>query len=112
MSSARSVIAAVKEMGISVGLSRFPDKPVALKVLRFLQADYVRLNDALAIGDLAPLEAVVKEIHAVGAQVIVDGIDDPRALDKHWSAGVDLLQGTFIQRPSDTLASRFEQAVM
>ncbi len=112
MSSARSVIAAVKEMGISVGLSRFPDKPVALKVLRFLQADYVRLNDALGTGDLAPLEALVKEIHAVGAQVIVDGIDDPRALDKHWSAGVDLLQGTFIQRPSDTLASRFEQAVM
>jgi len=39
---------ALKDMGIAVGLSRFPDKPVAVKVLRFLQADYVRLSDALA----------------------------------------------------------------
>jgi EAL domain-containing protein (putative c-di-GMP-specific phosphodiesterase class I) len=85
---------------------------VAVKVLRFLQADYVRLADALAGADLGPVEAVVKEVHAAGAQVIVDGIDDPRALDKHWSAGVDLLQGSFIQRPADTLGSRFEQAVM
>jgi PleD family two-component response regulator/EAL domain-containing protein (putative c-di-GMP-specific phosphodiesterase class I) len=112
MSNVRSVIAALKEMGIAVGLSRFPDKPVAIKVLRFLQADYVRLTDGLAAGELVAVEAVVKEVHAAGAQVIADGIDDPRALDKHWSAGVDLLQGSFIQRPANTLASRFEQAVM
>jgi EAL domain-containing protein (putative c-di-GMP-specific phosphodiesterase class I)/GGDEF domain-containing protein len=112
MSSARTVIGALKDMGIAVGLSRFPDKPVAIKVLRFLQADYVRLGEALTAGDLAPVESVVKEVHAAGAKVIVDGIDDPRELDKHWSAGVDLLQGSFIQRPADTLGSRFEQAVM
>jgi len=41
MSSARTVIGALKDMGIAIGLSRFPDKPVAIKVLRFLQADYV-----------------------------------------------------------------------
>jgi len=112
MSQARSVIGALKELGIAVGLSRFPDKPVAIKVLRFLQADYIRLADALAAGDLSAIESVVKEAHAAGAKAVADGIDDPRGLDKHWSAGVDLLQGSFIQRPSDTLASRFEQAVM
>jgi PleD family two-component response regulator/EAL domain-containing protein (putative c-di-GMP-specific phosphodiesterase class I) len=112
MSSARTVIGALKDMGVAVGLSRFPDKPVAIKVLRFLQADYVRLGEALTAGDLAPVESVVKEVHAAGAKVIVDGIDDPRELDKHWSAGADLLQGSFIQRPADTLGSRFEQAVM
>ena len=112
MSNARSVIAALKEMGIAIGLSRFPDKPVAIKVLRFLQADYVRLTDALATAQQGAIEAVVKEVHAAGALVIVDGIEDPRGLDKHWSAGIDLLQGSFIQRPADTLSSRFEQAVM
>ena len=66
---------------------------------------------AQSLDTLAAL-AAGKEVRAAGARVIVDGIDDPRELDKHWSAGVDLLQGSFIQRPADTLASRFEQAVM
>jgi len=112
ISNARNVINALKELGVAVGLSRFPDKPVAIKVLRFLQADFVRLAGAVTAGEVPAIESIVKEAHAAGARVIADGIDDPRGLDKHWSAGANLLQGNFVQRPSDTLASRFEQAVM
>jgi PleD family two-component response regulator/EAL domain-containing protein (putative c-di-GMP-specific phosphodiesterase class I) len=112
LSKVKGVITALKEMGVAVGLSRFLDRPVAIKVLRFLKVDYVRLFESLAAADVATVEAAVKEVHAAGAQVIVEDIDDPRGLDKHWSAGVDLLQGSFIQRPADTLGSRFEQAVM
>jgi PleD family two-component response regulator/EAL domain-containing protein (putative c-di-GMP-specific phosphodiesterase class I) len=112
LSSARAVLAALKEMGVAIALSRFPDKPVALRVLSFLQADYVRLGDSVANADAAAVSDIVRQLHEAGARVIVDDVDDPRGLDKHWSAGVDLLQGSFIQRPSSGMDFRFEQAVM
>ncbi|MCU0765759.1 MAG: EAL domain-containing protein [Gammaproteobacteria bacterium] len=112
LSSVRTVLAALKEMGVAIALSRFPDKPVALRVLQFLQADYVRLADTVAAADTPAVSAIVRQVHEAGAKVIVDGVDDPRGLDKHWSAGVDLLQGSFIQRPSGSMDFRFEQAVM
>jgi EAL domain-containing protein (putative c-di-GMP-specific phosphodiesterase class I) len=112
LSNARAVLSALKEMGVAIALSRFPDKPVAMRVLSFLQADYVRLADTVANADTATVGTVVRQVHEAGAKVIVDGIDDPRGLDKHWSAGVDLLQGNFIQRPSNGMDFRFEQAVM
>ena len=112
LSNARAVLAALKEMGVAICLSRFPDKPVALRVLSFLQADYVRLADSAANTDTAAVGEIVRQLHEAGARVIVDGVDDPRGLDKHWSAGVDLLQGSFIQRPSSGMDFRFEQAEM
>jgi PleD family two-component response regulator/EAL domain-containing protein (putative c-di-GMP-specific phosphodiesterase class I) len=112
LSNARAVLAALKEMGVAISLSRFPDKPVALRVLSFLQADYVRLADSVARADTAMIGGIVRQLHEAGARVIVDDVDDPRSLDKHWSAGVDLLQGTFIQRPSSGMDFRFDQAVM
>jgi diguanylate cyclase (GGDEF)-like protein len=112
LSSARAVLAALKDMGVAITLSKFPDKPVALRVLRFLQADYVRLAESVSPADTAALGEVVRQIHDAGAKVIVDQVDDPRGLDRNWSAGVDLLQGSFIQRPSSGMDFRFEQAVM
>jgi diguanylate cyclase (GGDEF)-like protein len=108
----RNIFGQLREMGVTIGLSRFPAKPVALKVLKFLKADYVRLLDTLAPADPSVISEIVREVHALDAKVIVGGVDDPRTLDKHWSAGADLLLGSFIQRPSESMDFRFEQAVM
>jgi PleD family two-component response regulator/EAL domain-containing protein (putative c-di-GMP-specific phosphodiesterase class I) len=102
----------LQEMGVQLTISRFVAKPAAYKVLRYLDADYVRVARKLLKADRSTISGLISEAHRLGARVIVSHVDDPRAIDLHWSSGADYLQGNFIQRPLEDMDYDFTQVVI
>jgi len=103
---------ALEELGVQLTISSFVAKPAAYKVLRFLNADYVRVARKLLKADRETISSLIAEAHRLNARVIVSFVDDPRAIDLHWSSGADYLQGNFIQRPLEDMDYDFSQVVM
>lgn len=103
---------ALEDLGVQLAISRFVAKPAAYKILRYLRADYVRVARKLLKADRATISSLIAEAHRLDARVIVSNVDDPRAIDLHWSSGADYLQGNFIQRPLEDMDYDFSQVVM
>ncbi|MEJ2576505.1 MAG: EAL domain-containing protein [Gammaproteobacteria bacterium] len=112
LKAAQQTFRALHDMDIQIALSRFPEKPAAFKVLRFLQADYIEVTPRLLKADPETIRFVVGEAHKADAQVIVGNIDDAKSVDLHWSAGADYIQGNFIQRPLENMDYDFFQVVV
>ncbi len=110
--NARANQAAMEELGVQLAISRFVAKPAAYKVLRYLDADYVRVARKLLKADRETISDLIAEAHRLNARVIVSHVDDPRAIDLHWSSGADYLQGNFIQRPLEDMDYDFSQVVI
>jgi diguanylate cyclase (GGDEF)-like protein len=110
--AAQHNIAALRELNIGISLSRFPEKPAAFKVLRYVKADYISIAPRLLKAERDVISSVIDQSHRAGAKVIVSNIDDPRSIDLHWSSGADFLQGNFIQRPLDNMDYDFSQVVI
>jgi PleD family two-component response regulator/EAL domain-containing protein (putative c-di-GMP-specific phosphodiesterase class I) len=102
----------LQELGVQLAISRFVAKPAAYKVLRYLDADYVRVARKLLKADRNTISDVIRQAHKLDARVIVSNVDDPRDIDLHWSSGADYLQGNFIQRPLEDMDYDFSQVVI
>lgn len=110
--SARANQTAMEELGVQLTISRFVAKPAAYKVLKYLDADYVRVARKLLKADRETISSLIAEAHRLNARVIVSHVDDPRSIDLHWSSGADYLQGNFIQRPLEDMDYDFTQVVI
>ena len=110
--AAQKTIAALRDFDVEVSLSRFPEKSAAFKVLRFVGAHYISVAPRLLKAERDIISDVIRQSHKANAKVIVGHIDDPRAIDLHWSSGADFLQGNFIQRPLDNMDYDFSQVVI
>jgi PleD family two-component response regulator/EAL domain-containing protein (putative c-di-GMP-specific phosphodiesterase class I) len=102
----------LQELGVQLTISNFVAKPAAYKLLRYLCADYVRVSRKLLKAERTTISELISEAHRLDARVIVSNVDDPRAIDLHWSSGADYLQGDFIQRPLEDMDYDFSQVVM
>jgi PleD family two-component response regulator/EAL domain-containing protein (putative c-di-GMP-specific phosphodiesterase class I) len=102
----------LQELDVQLTISHFVAKPAAYKVLRYLSADYVRVARKLLKAERTVISELISEAHRLDARVIVSNVDDPRAIDLHWSSGADYLQGDFIQRPLENMDYDFSQVVM
>ena len=109
---AQKNIKSLRDMDVEVSLSRFPEKPAAFKVLRFLNARYINIAPRLLKADRDVISSVIRQAHDASAKVIVSNVDDPRSIDLHWSSGADFLQGNFIQRPLENMDYDFAQVVI
>jgi len=109
---AQTNIKALRAMDVDVSLSRFPEKEAAFKVLGFLRAGYINIAPRLLKADRQVISSVIGQAHKANAKVIVSNVDDPRAIDLHWSSGADYLQGNFIQRPLENMDYDFSQVVI
>ncbi|MGB5639911.1 MAG: EAL domain-containing protein [Sedimenticolaceae bacterium] len=109
---AQQNIRSLREMDVEVSLSRFPEKPAAFKVLRFLNARYINIAPRLLKAERQVISSVIQQAHDASAKVIVSNVDDPRSIDLHWSSGADFLQGNFIQRPLENMDYDFAQVVI
>jgi EAL domain-containing protein (putative c-di-GMP-specific phosphodiesterase class I) len=77
-------------------------------VLDRLPAAFVRLAREAAHGlPGAQLEALVGRIHARQALVIATGVEGPDTIARLFRAGVDLIQGTYVQPPAESMEFDF-----
>jgi EAL domain-containing protein (putative c-di-GMP-specific phosphodiesterase class I)/GGDEF domain-containing protein len=109
MASLVKLIEALRQIKCRIAINRFGATERSEMILKALPADFVVLMPALARG-LADdpskqerLATLAKLAQESGTKSIVTGVEDARALTVLWTAGVDYVQGNFLQRPSPTL---------
>ncbi len=103
------LIDTLKKIKCRVAVKRFGMLARPEQILQNLPLDYVLLNSSFAQGladDPAKqqrLVALATLAHEFNVKTVVTGVEDARSLTVLWTAGVDYVQGNFLQRPSATL---------
>lgn len=109
LASLGKLIETLKKIKCKVAVNRFGVSERPEVILQALSLDYVLLQPSFA-KDLADDPAKQQRLlnlatlaREFNVKSIVTGVEDARALTVLWTAGVDYVQGNFLQRPSPTL---------
>ncbi|MTW21237.1 EAL domain-containing protein [Allochromatium palmeri] len=109
LASISKLVETLRKIKCRVAISRFGATERPEMLLQALSLDFVLLRPALAQGladdaakqqRLLQLATLAREFNV---KSVVTGVEDARALTVLWTAGVDYVQGNFLQRPSPTL---------
>jgi EAL domain-containing protein (putative c-di-GMP-specific phosphodiesterase class I) len=99
----------LRKVGCRIALDRFGEGQKPETLLRSLRPDYVKFPPDPGSGladDRAKrrrLQELTKLSRDAGVKSIVTGLEDARSLTVLWTAGIDYVQGNFLQRPSPTM---------
>lgn len=109
LASIGKLVETLKKIKCRVAVNRFGVSERPEMLLQGLSLDFVLLKPSFAQGladdtnkqqRLLQLATLAREFNV---KSIVTGVEDARALTVLWTAGVDYVQGNFLQRPSPTL---------
>ena len=101
--------AGLKQIGAKFAVTNFGISSGALKLLNHVHPDYVRVHGELVQSihedDQAfrKVREIAKAVAAMKAVSIATHVDDAVLLPLLWQAGVDLIQGSFLQEPGEGL---------
>ena len=93
-------------------LGHFDGSETAYRILEYFRAEFVKLRPEVAFRQLQEgrLEETVQRLHDQQAQVVVTGVEEAQLAVQLWSAGVDFIQGHFVQKPESDLSYHFAGA--
>lgn len=109
LASISKLVETLRKIKCRVAISLFGATERPEMLLQALALDFVLLRPGLAQGladdtakqqRLLQLATLAREFNV---KSVVTGVEDARALTVLWTAGVDYVQGNFLQRPSPTL---------
>lgn len=92
LATAKNQIEAFQAMGVAIAILRFKPKNSALKVLRFLEAEYVVMSRKYLGLDQERVENFVRHAHSYHAQVIIPHVSSARIPTQHWLQVADYCQ--------------------
>ncbi|HEU4665650.1 MAG TPA: EAL domain-containing protein [Dokdonella sp.] len=106
---------ALRAVGARLSLSGFDDEVAEVHPLPVLAADFVKLARPPTLDDEQQRDAFVAlldGLHERGVRVIAPRVEDAHGIGALVRAGVDLIQGNFVQAADSDLAFDFEGARM
>lgn len=116
LADVKRYVIAMKEVGASLTLSGFEAGEAGERLMQALPADYIKLAPRyLRFGDAAissELRALVGRTQERGKRVIAPRVEDARGAAALWAAGIDFIQGNFVQQAGADLAFDFQAAVI
>lgn len=92
----------LRELGVKLSLAGVDHEVVAAGLLEHLPLDYIKLAPGYG-AHAAELGALVKLAHEHGRQVIAPRVEDAATAVRLCAAGVDFLQGNFVQQAGHSL---------
>lgn len=110
LASLIKLVDAMKQIKCRVAINRFGSNERSEMILKALPVDFVVFTPSYAKGladDPAKQQRLLelaKLARQLNVKSVVTGVEDARALTVLWTAGVDYVQGNFLQRPSPTLS--------
>lgn len=96
----------LKKVSCRIALNRFGEGQNLETLLRNLRLDYAKFSPDLGKGladDRAKqrrVQELTKLCRDAGVKSVVTGVEDARSLTVLWTAGIDYVQGNFLQQPS------------
>ena len=107
---------AIRPLGLTLTLSGFEAGTAGEGVLNALAVDFIKLSPRYVRVDEDAVRRELRDLvslaHERGMQVIAPRVEDARAAASLWTAGVDFIQGNFVQRAGHDLAFDFHASVM
>jgi len=107
--------AAVQALGASLTLSGFEAGAAGERLLRDVPAQFVKISPrylrAVTDASREELQALVARVHDAGKRVIAPHVEDARGVATLWAAGIDFVQGNFVQHAGSELAFDFHASV-
>jgi len=106
--AARDALARLRELGIGVSLTGIDERIPEAVLLEHLPADFLRMKADFARRVLADdslaarFERFAEAARAADRKLIVPMLEDADEVSRIWRMNVDLIQGNFIQQPSET----------
>lgn len=89
LKAAKEHFVQLQEMGIKVSLSRFGASSTALKVLHYLDADFVRLAGPVLKADNEEISGIIAQIRKNGANIILPAVTEPESISSSWLESAD-----------------------
>ena len=99
------VLAALRDLGISIAVDDYGTGYSSLAYLRHLNVDELKIDKSFVInlatddGDAVIVRSTIELGHNLGLRLVAEGVEDQQALDLLESWGCDLIQGYLISRP-------------
>jgi PleD family two-component response regulator/EAL domain-containing protein (putative c-di-GMP-specific phosphodiesterase class I) len=108
--------AAIRPLGLTLTLSGFEAGAEGERLVDAFAVDFVKLSPRYVRVDDEAVRKELRELvgfaHERNLQVIAPRVEDARGAAALWSAGVDFIQGNFVQRAGRDLAYDFHASVM
>jgi EAL domain-containing protein (putative c-di-GMP-specific phosphodiesterase class I)/PleD family two-component response regulator len=108
--------AAIKPLGLTLTLSGFEAGASGEALLEAVAVDFVKLSPRYVRVDDDTVRKELRDLvafaHERNMQVIAPRVEDARGAAALWGAGVDFIQGNFVQRAGHDLAFDFHASVM
>ena len=102
---AAAVLSELKKLGLTVSIDDFGTGYSSLEYLRRLPLDEVKIDQSFVAGlavdpkDTAVVATVISLAHALDHDVVAEGVETSRQLDKLRAFGCELAQGFLLARP-------------
>jgi diguanylate cyclase (GGDEF)-like protein len=109
---------ALRAIGVSLCLGGFDADPATLQLLQHLPVAYLKLASKYTgaglrdVGLREELRQIVVRAHDSERRVIAPRIEDAQSASLLWNAGVDYLQGDFVQQAGQELSFDFHAATV
>lgn len=109
--AARHLARATRALGVRLAVGSV-DPADALGLLAQLPVDFVKLTSTPGEGalDAESLHGLVEELHARGARVIAQRVEQAADVARWHAAGADYVQGNFVQAADSELVFDFTEA--
>ncbi|MGK7295120.1 MAG: EAL domain-containing protein [Candidatus Wenzhouxiangella sp. M2_3B_020] len=105
--AARDTLAKLRKMGIGISLTGIDETVPDAVLLKHLPADFLRMKADFARRMLADeslaerFEGFAAAARGAGRKLVVPMLEDAEEVSRIWQMNVDLIQGNFIQQPSE-----------
>jgi diguanylate cyclase (GGDEF)-like protein len=109
---------ALRQIGVTLCLAGFDANPATLQLLQHLPVAYLKLAPKYTGTELREpalreeLRQIVVRAHDSDRRVIAPRIEDAQSASLLWNAGVDYLQGDFVQQAGQELSFDFNAATV
>ena len=103
-SQAISLFERLKDMGITLLMDDFGTGYSSLGYLTYIPVDVVKLDKSLVDTYLAPgkdrfVQNVIRLVHDLGKEIIVEGVETREQVDRLKEFGADIIQGYYYSKP-------------
>ncbi len=105
---ARDVLDRIRSLGVGVSLTNIDEKIPEAVLLKHIPCDFLRMRADFARrmladeGLTARFEKFIGAAHQAERKLVVPMLEDAEEVSRIWQMDVDLIQGNFIQQPSET----------
>ena len=104
----------VKSLGVRVALAGIDASALMIHALEDIPADFLRIAPKYTLERSAELRDemrhIVNQAHERGRRVIAPNVEDAQSAAQLWTAGVDYIQGNFVQQAEQELSYDFRAA--